>query len=160
MEPGHLLNSALSCSSSANARRLKSRHRYVPTAQQLISLSENNNICVAHWADYQWNAEWAESPAKIHLFIPDTSTHSPGMILPRTARIRLNSLRVGVERFRSCFHKWGMASSVACECGAEEQTVDHVVLQCPIHRPPHGLHSLTVLDDDKIDFLLNTSPEI
>jgi len=28
-----------------------------------------------------------------------------------------------------------MASSAACECGAEEQTVGHVVLQCPIHRP-------------------------
>jgi len=49
-----------------------------------------------------------------------------------------------------------MASSVACECGAEEQTVDHVVLQCPIYRPPHGLHCLTVLDDDLIEWLLNT----
>ena len=29
-----------------------------------------------------------------------------------------------------------MAPSAACECGAEEQTVDEVVLQCPIHRPP------------------------
>jgi len=41
-----------------------------------------------------------------------------------------------------------MASSADCECGAEEQTVDLVVLQCPIHRPPHGLHGLTVLDDE------------
>jgi len=41
----------------------------------------------------------------------------------------------------------GMASSAACECGAEKQTVDRVVLPCPIHRPPHGLHGLTVLDD-------------
>jgi len=39
------------------------------------------------------------------------------------------------HRFRSCLYKWGMASSAACECGAE-QTVDHVVLHCPIHRPP------------------------
>ena len=30
---------------------------------------------------------------------------------------------------------WGMSYSVACECGAE-QIVDHVVLHCPIHRPP------------------------
>jgi len=37
-------------------------------------------------------------------------------------------------------YKWGMASSAACECGAEAQTVDHdhAVLQFPIHRPPHG----------------------
>jgi len=43
---------------------------------------------------------------------------------------------------------WPMASSAACECVAEEQTVDHVVLHCPLHRPPHGLHGLTVLDDE------------
>jgi len=53
-----------------------------------------------------------------------------------------------------------MASSAACQCGAEEQTVDDVVLQCPIRRPPHGLHGLTVLDDETIEWLLNTCPEI
>jgi len=53
-----------------------------------------------------------------------------------------------------------MASSAACECGAEEQTVDHVVRQCPIHRPAHGLRGLTVLDDEKIEWLFNTFPEI
>jgi len=46
------------------------------------------------------------------------------------------------------------------QCGAEEQTVDHVVLQCPIHRPPHGLHGLTVLDDETTEWLLNICPEI
>jgi len=51
-----------------------------------------------------------------------------------------------------------MSSSAACECGTEEQTVDHVVLECPIHRPPHGLHGLTVLDNDTIERLLNTCP--
>ena len=46
----------------------------------------------------------------------------------------------------------------ACECGAEEQTVDHVVFQCRIHRPPDGLHGLAVLDEETIEWLLNTSP--
>jgi len=53
-----------------------------------------------------------------------------------------------------------MASSAACECGAEEQTVDHVVFQCPIHQPPHGLHGLAVLDDETTGWLLNTCPDI
>jgi len=44
MEPRHLLHSALTCSSSAVARRLKSRHPFVLSAQQPISLSDNNNI--------------------------------------------------------------------------------------------------------------------
>jgi len=53
-----------------------------------------------------------------------------------------------------------MVPSVACECGAEEQTIDHVVLQCRIHRPAHGLHGLTVLDDETIEWQLNAYPEI
>jgi len=53
-----------------------------------------------------------------------------------------------------------MASSVACECGAEELTFDDVVLQCLIHRPLHGMHGLTVLDDETIEWLHNTCPEI
>ena len=82
------------------------------------------------------------------------------MTLPRTAWVRLNRIRTGVGRFRSCLYKWVMASSSACECGAEEQTVDHVVRQCPTYRPPHGLHGLTVVDDVTMEWVLNTCPEI
>jgi len=57
MEPGHLLHSALTRPSSAVAQRLKSRHPFVPAALQLISLSDNNSIRAAQWADHQWNAE-------------------------------------------------------------------------------------------------------
>ena len=53
METGHLLHSAFTRPSSANARRLKSRHPFVPVAQHLIS-SSDNNICTAHWAHHQW----------------------------------------------------------------------------------------------------------
>jgi len=42
----------------------------------------------------------------------------------------------------------------------EEQTVDHAVIHCPIHQPPYGAHCLTVLDDETIEWLLNTSLEI
>jgi len=77
MEPGHLLHSALTRPSSANARRLKSRHPFVPATQQLISLFDNNNIRVAQWADHQWNAVWTDSPTRLRIFIPDTGTHPP-----------------------------------------------------------------------------------
>jgi len=75
-------------------------------------------------------------------------THTPGMTLPRRAWVRLNRLCTGVGPYPSCLYKWGMASSAACECGAEEQTIDHVILQCPIHQSPHRLHGLMVLDDE------------
>ena len=41
-----------------------------------------------------------------------------------------------------------------------EHNVDHVVLQCPIHRPTIGLHGqAAALDDETIEWLLNTCLE-
>jgi len=77
MEPRHQFHSALTCPSSANARHLKSRHPFVPTAQQLISLSDNTNIHASHWADHQWNAEWSDNPTTLRTFIPDTGMAAP-----------------------------------------------------------------------------------
>ena len=116
-----------------------------PAAQQLISSYDDNNRSAAFWTDHRWNAESLENTTRFRTFPPDIGTHPPGMSLPKTAWVRFNRLRTGVGRFRSCLHKWGMAPSAACECGAEEQIVDHVVLHCPIHRPPHEVHGLTVL---------------
>jgi len=82
------------------------------------------------------------------------------MALPRRAWVRHDRLRISVGHFRSCLHKQGIAPSVACECGTEEQAIDHVVLHCTIHRPPHVVHGLTVLDDDTIKWLLNTRSQL
>jgi len=101
MEPGHLLHSALKRPSGVAAQRLKSRHPFVPATQQLISFSDNNNIHVAQWADHQRNAEWADNPTRLRTSIPDTSTHPPGMTLPRRAWVRLNRLHTCVGRFHS-----------------------------------------------------------
>jgi len=92
----------------------------------------------ALWADHRWNAELLENTMRLRTFVPDIGTHPPEMTLPRTAWVRLNRLRIGVGRrtHPPCLHS--MAPSAACECGAEE-TVDHVVLQCPMHPPLDGL---------------------
>ena len=42
IEPSHLLHSVLTCPPTTNARRLNSRHPFVPAAQQRISLPDNN----------------------------------------------------------------------------------------------------------------------
>ena len=57
--------------------------------------------------------------------------------------VKLNRLRTGVGRFHSSMHKWGLAPSPNCECGAE-QTADRVLTACPIHRAPHGARGLTI----------------
>jgi len=68
---------------------------------------------------------------RVRIFIPDTGTH------PFTRNDPSQPVSV-----------------------AQKQTVDHVILQCPIYRPPHGLHGVTVLDVETTEWILNTCPEI
>ena len=81
-------------------------------------------------------------------FIPKASSRPLGMGLPRAAWVKLNRLRSGVGRFCSSMYKWGLAPLANCECGASEQTADHIISQCPIHRAPRGMFGLMVLDDE------------
>ena len=62
--------------------------------------------------------------------------------------------------FHSSMHKWGLAPSPNCECGASEQTADHVLTAFPTHRAPHGARGLTVLDDETQCWLNNTTASI
>ena len=68
--------------------------------------------------------------------------------------------RTGVGRFHSSMHKWGLAPSPNCECGASEQTADHVLTACPIDWAPHGVRGLTVLNDKTRCWLNNTTASI
>jgi len=58
MKPGHL---------SGN---FKSRHSFVPAAQQVISSSDDNGRSAALWADHRWNADRLESTARLRTFTP------------------------------------------------------------------------------------------
>ena len=82
--------------------------------------------------------------------MPETGARPVGMGLPRAAWVKLNRLRTGVGRFHSSMHKWGLALSPNCECGSPEQTTDHVLTACPIHRAPRGARGLMVLDDETL----------
>ena len=48
----------------------------------------------------------------------------------------LNRLRTGVDQYKASKKKWRLADSAPCECGEPEQTADHIINSCPVHRPP------------------------
>ena len=73
MVSGHLLHSALTCPPSRNGRRLKSRHSFVPAAQQLFSSPDNKNRNAGLWADHRWNAEWLENTTTLCISCPTSA---------------------------------------------------------------------------------------
>ena len=50
----------------------------------------------------------------------------------------------------SLSHKFELrnAPTSNCECGAAEQTAEHIILTCLVHRVPTGIRGLTILDVD------------
>jgi len=156
MEPGPLLHSALTRLSCAECRfhgaSNQDTHLDLPHSNSSVYLTTTYMQCTGRITIGMRCGQTNPQDSAFSSLTPAP----PGMTLTRTAWFRLNPLCTGVGCFQSYLRKWGMVSSVAHECGAEEQVIDHVVLQCPIHQPPHGLHSLITLDDETIKWLLNT----
>ena len=130
LDPNHILHSLLSGSSDTRQVRLRSRRPFVPDAWNLLDNLARLGIRASEWTDHKWKTEYCENASKLRAFVPRTSARPVGMGFPRAAWVKLNRLRTGVGRFHSSMHKWGLAPSPNCECGASEQTPDHVLIAC------------------------------
>ena len=147
LDPDHILYGFLSESLDTRQVRLRSRRPFVPGARNLLDNLARLGIHASEWTNHKWKTEYSENASRLRAFVPETGARPVGMGLPRAAWVKLNCLRTGVGRFHSSMHKWGLAPSPNCECDASEQTVDHVLTACPIHRAPHETRGLTVFDD-------------
>ena len=148
LDPGRILYELLVGFTHGYRERLKSRRPFVPAARKLLQDLTELDIRAAQWTDFKWSTEYSECSSDLRAFIPRTNTRPMGMGLPRSSWVRLNRLRAGLGCFQSFMHKWGLAPTSNCECGAVEQTVEHIILTCPVHRASTGIRGLTVLDVD------------
>ena len=160
LDPDHILHYLLSGSSDTRQARLRFRRPFVPAARNLLDNLARLGIRASEWTNYKWKTEYCENASRLRAFVPGTGARPVGMSLPRAAWIKLNRLRTGVGRFHSSMHKWGLAPSPNCECAASEQTADHVLTACPIHRAPYGARGLTVLDNETRCWLNNITASI
>jgi len=83
-----------------------------------------------------------------------------GVTLPRTAWVRLNHLHIAVGCVRSCLYKWVWPSLRYVSVAQKNKSLTMLSSIVQVHRPPHGLHGLTIPDDETIEWMLNTCPEI
>ena len=122
----NILYGLLSGSSDTSQMRLKSRRPFVPAARNHLDNLARFGIRASEWTNHKWNAEYYKGASRLGAFVPRTGTRPVGIGLPLAAWVKLNRLRSGVARFHWSMHKWGLAPSSNCECGASEQTADHV----------------------------------
>ena len=133
-DPHHVLQQ------DAHLGRLRLRRPFVPALWKLLGSLSKLDIRVKQWTKHKWNAGYLESTSRVRALIPRVS-------LPRTSWVRFNRLRTGVGCFHSSMYKWGLAPASNCECGATEQTADHIISSCLIRHVPRGARGLQVLDE-------------
>ena len=160
LDHDHILHGLLSGFSDTRQVRLRSRRPFVPGVRNLLDNLVTFKIRASEWTNYKLKTEYCENASRLRAFVPEIGARPVGMDLPRAAWVKLNRLRTGVGQFHSSMHKWGLAPSPNCECGASEQTAVHVLTACPIHRAPHGARGLTVLDDETRCWLNDTTASI
>ena len=160
LDSDHILYGLLSGSSDTCQVRVRSRRPFVPAARNLLENLARLSIRASEWTNHKWEMEYCENASRLRAFVSYTGARPVGMGLPLAAWVKLNRLWTGVGRFHSSMHKWGLAPSPNCECGASEENADHVLIACPIHRAPHGARGLTVLDDETQCWLNNITSSI
>ena len=159
-ESNHLQHDRLHSRLTEQQRHLKSRRPFLPAALELLRDLAEQDVTPNLWHDHRWNSEWQNSPYLLHNYIKDVSNNPSGTKLQRPAWVKLNKPRTGVGLFRTTMHKWGMASSPTCVCGAKEQSADHIITSCPTHHPPHGALGILHLDDPTVAWLNEKCPNI
>ena len=160
LDPDDILNGLLSGSSDTRQVKLRSKYPFMPAARNLLDNLARLGIRASEWTNHKWKTEYCKGASRLRAFVPGTGARPVGMGLPRAAWVKLNRLRTGVGRSHFFMHKWVLAPSPNCKCGASDQTADHVLTACPIHRAPHGARRLTVLDDETRCWLNNSTASI
>ena len=139
--------------------RLKSRNAFAQHAHLLLETIPDTTS-KQMWTKSRWMEDWRLADhQRLHRFIADPDNIT-GAELPRKQWIMLNRLRTGVGRFSATMRDWGLKDSAVCECGHPEQTVTHVIEECPLFRPPNGEQGIVALDDETRTWLAETELQI
>ena len=137
LDPDHILFCLLSGPSDTRQVRLRFRRPFVPAARNLLNNLARLGIRASEWTNHKWKAKYCENASRLRVFVLGTGARPVEMSLPGAAWVKLNRLRT-VERFHSSMCRWGLDPSPNCECGASEQTADHILTACPIYWAPHA----------------------
>ena len=108
--------------------RLKSRKSFATV--KALPPGETTHSCMLDM--------WKNAPDE-HLLgaaIQTPSENLPeGSMLGRKEWATLNRARSRVGKTGKNMVKWGLSASAACECGADEQSMEHILRICPLSPP-------------------------
>jgi len=102
----------------------------------------------------QWLEEWLFADTVNGSLVADPSIQVPGFDLPRRLWCTLNRFRTGQGRCAASLTRWQQITvPTCCDCGGPQQTMMHIVEDCPVTRFPSGLLALHLADENALIWL-------
>jgi hypothetical protein len=114
------------------------------------------NTCTAplnNYKIYHFSAILSTKKNKNKNLIEDPTKQIPGFDLPRKIWCKLNRFRTGHGKCNNMLFHWNIRENPSCECGAEKETVQHIVEECPLTKFQQGFSKLHVLTEDALNWL-------
>lgn len=107
-----------------------------------------------------WRIAWTQSAVFNCELIDDPANVPGGFNLERKIWVKLNRLRTGHGKCNHCLARWG-SGSPECDCGGVDQTMAHIVLNCPLRQFQGSFLELSNAESRRaIDWLLNLDLEL
>lgn len=126
--------------------RLKSRKPSVNTAKEMHTSGYDPGM--------EWKRLWLDANISSPLFNFDQhKSNTKEFFLPRKVWSNLNRLRTRHGKCNDLLFKWRFTSDPSCECGARNQTTDHLLWDCPIYKYTGDTEDIIRLTDDAIEWL-------
>ena len=127
----HALHNIVTASTPGR-KRLQSRHPFSEHAKQLTSDAHGKTNRA--WVEGTWETRSDTTRCRLRTFIQTPSDKSIGHDLARYSLVRLDCIRTGYGRFNANMNQMGLSPPASCECGATDQTAQHIASECPLHR--------------------------
>lgn len=102
-----------------------------------------------------WQSEWNVSNFFNKDLISDPSIRVPGFDLPRRIWSVLNRIRTGHGRCNSMLFRWNSVESPSCECGENEETIEHLINSCPIYKFQDGFEAIHKVTNAFLKWVVN-----
>ncbi|RVE42075.1 hypothetical protein evm_013274 [Chilo suppressalis] len=125
--------------------RLKSRRPPCHTAATMLEDGFD--------ARTQWRSDWKTTTEGTLAGKFTPGVRPAGFDLPRREWCLLNRLRTGHGLCAHYKHRCGWIDSPRCECGADVQTIQHIVQDCPLNKYDGAMEDLVSLDNDAANWL-------
>ena len=127
----HTLHNIVTASTPGR-KRLQSRHPFSEHAKQLTSDAHGKTNRA--WAEGTWETRWDTTRCRLRTFIQTPSNKHIRHDLARYSLVRLNRIRTGYGRFNANMNQMGLSPSASCDCGATDETAQHIASECPLRR--------------------------